>query len=149
MSKDRNSLTTGVPCPRWTPRTLLSSHLESFRIEGLAFKKMNGIETALRSLRFPQEHFSQLLVLVTNMAGSLPRASHVFPGVCFLLTRKADCNSSPLGSGPVVQRLSLQVFLHWPEVLGLGSRMRTYALLGKPCCGRHLTYKVEEDGHGC
>ena len=22
------------------------------------------------------------------------------------------------------------------------------ALLGKPCCGRHATYKVEEDGHG-
>ena len=23
------------------------------------------------------------------------------------------------------------------------------ALLGKPCCGRHPTYKVDEDGHGC
>ena len=23
------------------------------------------------------------------------------------------------------------------------------ALLGKPCCGRHPTYKAEEDGHGC
>ena len=23
------------------------------------------------------------------------------------------------------------------------------ALLGKPCCGRRPTYKVEEDGHGC
>ena len=23
------------------------------------------------------------------------------------------------------------------------------ALLGTPCSGRHLTYKVEEDGHGC
>ena len=23
------------------------------------------------------------------------------------------------------------------------------ALLGKPCCGRHPIYKVEEDGHGC
>ena len=23
------------------------------------------------------------------------------------------------------------------------------ALFGKPCCGRHPTYKVEEDGHGC
>ena len=22
-------------------------------------------------------------------------------------------------------------------------------LLGKPCCGRHPTYKVEEDGRGC
>ena len=23
------------------------------------------------------------------------------------------------------------------------------APLGEPCCGRHPTYKVEEDGHGC
>ena len=23
------------------------------------------------------------------------------------------------------------------------------APLGKPCCGRHPTYKVEKDGHGC
>ena len=23
------------------------------------------------------------------------------------------------------------------------------AVLGKPCCGRHPTYKVEDDGHGC
>ena len=23
------------------------------------------------------------------------------------------------------------------------------APLGKSCCGRHPTYKVEEDGHGC
>ena len=23
------------------------------------------------------------------------------------------------------------------------------ALLGKPCCGRRPTYKVEEDAHGC
>ena len=23
------------------------------------------------------------------------------------------------------------------------------ALLDKPCCGRHPTHKVEEDGHGC
>ena len=23
------------------------------------------------------------------------------------------------------------------------------APLGKPYCGRHPTYKVEEDGHGC
>ena len=23
------------------------------------------------------------------------------------------------------------------------------APLGKPCCGKHPTYKAEEDGHGC
>ena len=26
--------------------------------------------------------------------------------------------------------------------------VRTYTPLSKPCCGRHPTYKVEEDGHG-
>ena len=25
----------------------------------------------------------------------------------------------------------------------------TMALRRKPCCSRHPTYKVEEDGHGC
>ena len=29
----------------------------------------------------------------------------------------------------------------------LGMDLRT--VLIKPCCGRHPTYKVEEDGHGC
>ena len=27
-----------------------------------------------------------------------------------------------------------------------GTEMR---LLGEPCCGRHPTYKVEEERHGC
>ena len=31
-------------------------------------------------------------------------------------------------------------------VLILGADM---APLGTPCCGRHPTYKVEEDGHRC
>ena len=34
-----------------------------------------------------------------------------------------------------------------------GSRLQIpgadMAPLGKPCCGRCPTYKVEEDGHGC
>ena len=30
-----------------------------------------------------------------------------------------------------------------------GSQVWTYAPLIKPCCGRHPTYKVEKDGHGC
>ena len=36
-----------------------------------------------------------------------------------------------------------------PGVRRFGSWVRTYALLVKPCCGRHPTYKVEEDGHRC
>ena len=34
-----------------------------------------------------------------------------------------------------------------------GSRVQIQGVdmapLGKPCCGRRPTYKVEEDGHGC
>ena len=37
--------------------------------------------------------------------------------------------------------------------VGRGSPVRIpgadMAPFGKPCCGRHLTYTVEEDGHGC
>ena len=45
----------------------------------------------------------------------------------------------------VVQQLSAQVPLWRPGVRWF----RSMAPLGKPCCGRHPTYKVEEDGHGC
>ena len=40
---------------------------------------------------------------------------------------------------------SISVARDW-QVLILGAGM---APLGKPCCGRHPTYKGEEDGHGC
>ena len=33
------------------------------------------------------------------------------------------------------------------QVRGFRSRVQTYPLLIKPCCGRHPTYKIEEDGH--
>ena len=36
-----------------------------------------------------------------------------------------------------------------PRVLQFRSWVQTYTLFFKPCCGRHPTYKVEEDGHGC
>ena len=52
------------------------------------------------------------------------------------------------GAGLVTQWLSLHVPLQWPGVHWFRSRVWTYAPLGKPCCGRHPTYKVEEDGHG-
>ena len=39
------------------------------------------------------------------------------------------------------------------DPVALGSPVRIpgadMAPFGKPCCGRHPTYKVEEDGHGC
>ena len=53
------------------------------------------------------------------------------------------------GAGPAAQRLSLQFLLRQPRVCGFGSWVWTYAPLVKPCCGRHPTYKAEEDGHRC
>ena len=53
------------------------------------------------------------------------------------------------GACPVAQQVSLHIPLWWPRgspVWILGVDM---APLGKPCCGRRPTYKVEEDGHGC
>ena len=54
-----------------------------------------------------------------------------------------------IGAGPVAQLLSA----HVPLLAAQGSLVRIpgvdMAPLGMPCCGRHPTYKVEEDGHGC
>ena len=49
----------------------------------------------------------------------------------------------------MAQQLSSLVLPRWLWVHRFGSQVRTYALLDKPCCGRHPTYKVEENGHGC
>ena len=54
------------------------------------------------------------------------------------------------GVGPVAQRLSAHVPLWRLGVHRFGSQVMTWHTPpGKPCCGRHPTYKVEEDGHGC
>ena len=53
------------------------------------------------------------------------------------------------GAGPVAQQLSAHVPLQGPGVHQFGSRAQTWHKLGKPCCGRCPTNKVEEDGHGC
>ena len=55
----------------------------------------------------------------------------------------------PAGTGPVAQWLSLHVPLWRCRVRWFGSQVQTYSSLLKPCCGRHPTYKVEEDGHKC
>ena len=47
----------------------------------------------------------------------------------------------------VAQRLSSHVpLLRGPGFAGSGPGCG-HAPLGTPCCGRHPTYKVEEDGH--
>ena len=51
-----------------------------------------------------------------------------------------------LGAGPVAQQLGAHILLRRPGVRQFGSPGADMALLGKPCCGRRPTYKVEEDG---
>ena len=58
-------------------------------------------------------------------------------------------NGSNGGASPVAPQLSVHVPLQWPGVYHFRSWVWTYAPLVRPCCGRHPTYKAEEDGHGC
>ena len=60
-------------------------------------------------------------------------------------TRGRASKRSKQGASPVAQRLSAHVPLQQPRV----RRFTDMAPLGKPCCGRRPTYKVEEDGHRC
>ena len=57
--------------------------------------------------------------------------------------------SGPGEAGPVAQQLSV----HVPLLAARDSLVRIpgvdMAPFGTPYCGRHLTYKVEEDGHRC
>ena len=53
-------------------------------------------------------------------------------------------------ASPVAQRLSSHVPLFGgPGFTGSDSGCGHGTAWKKPCCGRHPTYKVEEDGHGC
>ena len=54
-----------------------------------------------------------------------------------------------LGAGPVVQLLNSHVPLWQPGVHWFGSQVWIYAPIGKSCCDKHPTYKLEEDGHRC
>ena len=62
----------------------------------------------------------------------------------FGLTRLKSCGGRP--SGAAVKFARSASAGQASPVWILGADM---APLVKPCCGRHPTYKVEEDGHGC
>ena len=80
---------------------------------------------------------------------------HIFKKVIYLGTNKGEfkcpfCqNYHKFWGGPggtVVKFAHSALVARGSPVRILGAVM---ALLGKPCCGRRPTYKVEEDGHGC
>ena len=55
-----------------------------------------------------------------------------------------------VGASPVAQQLSSHILLPGsPGFPGLDPGCGHGTAWQKPCCGRHPTYKVEEDGHGC
>ena len=60
-----------------------------------------------------------------------------------------DVMAKPAQWRPVVQQLSSHIRLWWPGLCQFRSRVWTYALLVKPCCGRRPKHKAEEGGHGC
>ena len=60
--------------------------------------------------------------------------------------KKADFRGWP---GGVVVKFMHSALLQQPRVHHFGSQAWTYASLVNPSYGRHPTYKVEEDGHGC
>ena len=63
------------------------------------------------------------------------------------MTIKTDHDA---GASPVAQQLGAHVLLlSGPEFAGSDPGCRHGTAWQKPCCGRHPTCKVEEDGHGC
>ena len=62
----------------------------------------------------------------------------------FLYLKNDSMGGQP---GPAAVKCVCSASVAWSSPVRIpGSDM---ALLGKPCCGRRPTYKVEEDGHGC
>ena len=61
-----------------------------------------------------------------------------------LSSEKWPCGGRPSGTAVKFAR---SASVAWGSLIQIpGADM---AVLGKPCCGRRPTYKVEEDGHGC
>ena len=60
------------------------------------------------------------------------------------LSIKVDVRGQPGGTAVKCARSTLVAQGLLVQIPGVDM-----APLDKPCCGRHPTYKVEEDGHGC
>ena len=96
------------------------------------------------------ENFSALMPRLKGLNGKSKgnlnsTDTHTTTSVTFSGLKK----SQVLGAGPVAQQLSAHVpLLGSPWFLGSVPGV-DMAPLGAPCCGRHPTNKVEEDGHGC
>ena len=81
---------------------------------------------------------TNLVNVVAMINGEMSMSSHFFFNI------KKYSQGLP---GGVAVKFALSAW--WSGVHQLRSQAWTYILLIKPCCGRHPTYKVEEDGHRC
>ena len=68
-----------------------------------------------------------------------------------ILCHKRTIQNQSFGASLVAQWLSAHIPHSASAARGSLARIpgAGTALLGKPCCGRHPTFKMEEDGHGC
>ena len=116
--------------------------LYQFRVEGLLSIPMNF--TSKQATLSP-DHASGRPLGRRTQQGLLTEKLVLFPTQLSLFFSINDVTRA----SPVAQQLSLHILLLRPRLCQFRSQLWTYTPLVLPCCGRHPTYKAEEDRHRC